>query len=407
MTEHRTVDERISMWLEEEAQGQLPDRVLEAAFDRTRVIRHRPGPSAWRPYTMSRQISALIAVGAAAIIIVVGFNALRPPTAPAVVGATPLPSVAPTAVPPTSAPTIAATTKPLGLAIVELDGTIRVDLGLPHSAWAASLAPDGSRLAFVDRGKIWISGVGFAAVPTDSGVSVTGRIGMFGTFPADAALAWSPDGNRLAYASDGDIYVLTVGGADPPRRLSNDPKLDEWPAWSPDGRFIYYINEGATPLDDNAISTSQELWRVPARGGTPKRITRDESAQLQPDFAHDGSMLIWQDGGVTAMDATDGRSTELRNTGDGAVIDLGNAWNPRISPDGSKIAVLSYQGDRATPVDSSLGIPDGIAAMEVVVIERKTGAVTTVGPRVVAFWNPVSWTPDSQALLINRFDDGS
>jgi len=244
-------------------------------------------------------------------------------------------------------------------------------------------------------------------VPVDTGASVTGRIAEFGTFPADAALAWSPDGTRLAYASDGDIYVLTVGGADRPLRLTTDPKLDEWPAWSPDSRTIYYINQGATDLDDNAISPTQELWRVPATGGTPKRITHDDVPELQPDLGHDGSMRIWHDGGILTIDPSNGRTTDLRNTGDGAVILMPDSWNPRMSPDGSKIAVLTFRGDRAAPVDPSLGIPFDLPAMDVVVIDVKTGISSTVGPRVAAFWNPVSWLPDGSALLINRFDDGS
>lgn len=78
MTEHRTVEERIALWFEEEAVGHLPDQVLEATFDRTRAIRRRPGPSTWRPFTMPRTAQALVAVGAAAIVLVVGVSILRP-----------------------------------------------------------------------------------------------------------------------------------------------------------------------------------------------------------------------------------------------------------------------------------------------------------------------------------------
>ena len=408
MTEHRTAEERISLWLEEEAAGQIPDYVLEATFDRTRAIRHRPGPSAWRPFTMSRPIPALIAVGAAAIVIAIGASVLRPSSQSNVVGGSSSP-VAPTAVLPTSTPlaSVAARSKPLGIAIVGLDGTVRQDLGLPQDAWAPAMAPDGLRVAYVSGGKLWISGLAPGSVPVDTGTGVTGRIGMFGTFPADAALAWSPDGTRLAYVSDGDVYVLTVGGADRPLRLTTDSKLDEWPAWSPDSRTIYYINQGATDLDENAISPTQELWRVPATGGAPKRITHNDVSELQPDLGHDGSMLIWHGGGILAIDPANGQTSDFRNTGDGAVISIGDGWNPRMSPDGSKIAVLTFRGDRAAPLDPSLGIPFDLPAMDVVVIDVKTGTNSTVGPRVAAFWNPVSWLPDGSALLINRFDDGS
>jgi Tol biopolymer transport system component len=408
MTGQRSPEERIALWLEQEAVGQLPDHTLEATFARTRAIRNRPGPSLWRLFPMSRPVTTLLAVGAAAIVIVVGVNALRPPSTP-VVGASPSVSVAPSVGAPTTSPfaSIGSPITPLGAAIVGLDGTIHQDLGLPRSAWAPAVSPDGSRVAYVDGGRLWIAPVTPGDVPTDTGASVSGKVPEFGTFPVDAAPAWSPDGSKIAYASDGDIYLVGASAGEQPQRLTTDPALDEWPAWSSDGRFIYYVNQGTTPLDGNAISTSQELWRVPAVGGTPKRITRDDVAEIQPDFAHNGSMLVWAGGGVVAMNATNGQTSDLRNTGDGAVITMPDGWNPRWSPDGSKVAVLVYQGDRANLGDPSLGIPDDLPAMEIVIVDLKTGASTTVGPRVAAFWNPVSWMPDSRSLLVNRFDDGT
>jgi hypothetical protein len=78
MTEHRTAEERISMWLEDEARGQIPDRVLDEVFKRTRASSQRRGSSAWRPFPMTRPIPALVAVGAAAIVIVLSVVLLPP-----------------------------------------------------------------------------------------------------------------------------------------------------------------------------------------------------------------------------------------------------------------------------------------------------------------------------------------
>ena len=77
MTTTRSTEERISQWLEEAAVGQLPDRVLDATFDTTRGLRQSRA-SAWRPFTMSRPIPAMVAVGAAAIIVVAGVLYFRP-----------------------------------------------------------------------------------------------------------------------------------------------------------------------------------------------------------------------------------------------------------------------------------------------------------------------------------------
>ena len=79
MTRERSVDERISQWLQEEAPDQLPDRVLEATFERTRVSRQRRVIFGWRPFPVIRTPAA-VAVGAAAIAIVaVGVAVSMPP----------------------------------------------------------------------------------------------------------------------------------------------------------------------------------------------------------------------------------------------------------------------------------------------------------------------------------------
>src|SRR5207247_8008882 len=58
--------------------------------------------------------------------------------------------------------------------------------------------------------------------------------------------AWSPDGRRIAFASDGDgthriydIYVMNADGSGV-TRLTNDPVTAWGPAWSPDGTKIAF-----------------------------------------------------------------------------------------------------------------------------------------------------------------------
>lgn len=77
MTGPRSAEDRIALWLEEESGGSLPDRVLDATFDRTRGASQR-GPSTWRLPSMTRPIPALIGVGAAAVIVFAAVVFLRP-----------------------------------------------------------------------------------------------------------------------------------------------------------------------------------------------------------------------------------------------------------------------------------------------------------------------------------------
>jgi len=391
----------------------LPDRSVEAVLRSVQQTAQRRALGAlWRFPIMNGSSRFAMLTGATVVVafVIGGLVFLGGSREPSVGGdllpshdasASPAPSAAPTA-----APTSSLGDTPLGAAIVNLDGTTRQDLDLPHSAWAPALAPDGSRVAYVDGGKLWVRAVAAGSVPQDIGASVTGAIDAWYRWPVEAAPAWSPDGTTIAYASDGDIYVAAADGSAPPRQLTTDPQLDEWPAWTPNGQTIFYVNSGPEPLDDSQISPTQEIWHVDASGGRPKRVTSDGNAELQPDIARDGTMAVWLgDGsGIVRMDRTNGRVGRLGPRG-GPDIQVPDGWNPRWSPDGSKLALLRYDSSKRTAYDAGLGLPgDSFPLMQVVVVDLVTGDSVTLGPRVAAFWNPVSWTADGQALLINRYD---
>ena len=52
----------------------------------------------------------------------------------------------------------------------------------------------------------------------------------------DENLSWSPDGTKIAFASDrdgnGEIYVMNADGSNQ-TRLTSDPADDYYPSWSP------------------------------------------------------------------------------------------------------------------------------------------------------------------------------
>ncbi len=58
--------------------------------------------------------------------------------------------------------------------------------------------------------------------------------------------AWSPDGKKIAFASNRrghgyQIFVMDADGANP-RLLSNTEGRGTAPRWSPDGKVIYFTN---------------------------------------------------------------------------------------------------------------------------------------------------------------------
>src|SRR6266851_4837885 len=60
--------------------------------------------------------------------------------------------------------------------------------------------------------------------------------------------AWSPDGKKIAFASDRDgtmnIYVMDADGSNA-KNITNDPSYDADPAWSPDGKKIVFTSRRA------------------------------------------------------------------------------------------------------------------------------------------------------------------
>src|SRR5207244_9009480 len=54
--------------------------------------------------------------------------------------------------------------------------------------------------------------------------------------------SWSPDGTKIAFASnrdgDVDIWVMNADGSEQTNITNDDPSNDDFPRWSPDGRWI-------------------------------------------------------------------------------------------------------------------------------------------------------------------------
>lgn len=306
---------------------------------------------------------------------------------------------------------------PLGLAIIGLDGSVRQDLRLPVDAWMADLSSDGSKVAFTtsDKGFGFCGGCG---EPRYAAVAAIGATGGHYLYPEGDVvspggiehLTWSPDGTRLAFVGldptgNRDIYVGDVGSVDGSqvaaltiRRLTTDPAIDEFPAWTPDGETIVYANLGSEPPDDSGFSYTQEIWRVSVDGGTPVRLTNNQSADTMPDVRADGLVVFWREGQTFTID--------LEGTGEARLRNAPDAFNPRWSPDGSKLAMLRYDPSDRARFPATYAIGPSYPLLDVIVVDLATGKITPIGPRVASDVNPPSWTPDGEALLIARYDDG-
>ena len=199
-----------------------------------------------------------------------------------------------------------------------------------------------------------------------------------------------------------DIYVMNPDGS-AVRRLTTSPAEDEFPAWSPDGRTIAYDSSGSTPLDSSGFSSTQEIWSVPADGGSPVRLTNNTVPDQAPTWSPDGSQIAFfhglrfGDGTISVIGASGGA---IRSIGSGPI-----GSSPRWSPDGTRIAYLYFGRNlRATLADSrAKGRIYSLPLADVRLVNVSSGAETDLPVQVPTSTNPVSWLPSSNALLVDRY----
>lgn len=303
---------------------------------------------------------------------------------------------------PANSPTPGLTTAPAESAvIVGLDGTTLSSVpGLPADAFALTLSPDGSELAYVTASHE--AGFCGACVPGPRIVVArldgSGAHYVTGPFPRmSGELAWSPDGSQLAFSGtdstgNTDIYVVSASNAGgEPRRLTTDRAVDEWPSWSPDGSRILYDNSGATPPDASGFSPTAELWTIPVNGGTPTRLTHNDVPDEMASYSPDGSSIaMFRDGGIWVM-ASNGSNAHAVGTQGG--------FRPEWSPDGSRIAFLVYDGSWRPTLD--LGDFRGDwPVLTVWITDRSGSAHALAGVQVATHWNAPQWFDNGDSLLV-------
>lgn len=148
--------------------------------------------------------------------------------------------------------------------------------------------------------------------------------------------AWSPDRTRIAFArnlggSEYDVFVMKADGTDV-ARLTRSPGPDERPAWLPDGRLAFQsVRDG----------TGSTYVLDPARRVRPaKRIlARTSSAEWSPN----GKVIAFSAPIEYGFDIwlTDAHARGRWNLTSTLHED---AYRPRWSPDGTRIAFATTSG---------------------------------------------------------------
>lgn len=94
--------------------------------------------------------------------------------------------------------------------------------------------------------------------------------------------AISPDGQTIAFTYRGDIYTVPfAGGA--ATRITTDQAHDTRPVWSPDGKRLAFASDR---------DGSQDVYIVDANGGEPVRLTTHSGSEVPLAFADNGTIIF-------------------------------------------------------------------------------------------------------------------
>jgi TolB protein len=154
----------------------------------------------------------------------------------------------------------------------------------------------------------------------------------------DITASWSPDGTRIAFASDRDdlpggcgedcnvdVYVMNIDGSDPVR-LTDDPGIDSFPEWSPDGsRLLFHSTRAGetvafTAADGTVVTEPNwDVFVMNADGTGQLNLTNNPAMDAHAVWSPDGTRIAFnstRDGNVEIylMDPDGASLTRITNT---------------------------------------------------------------------------------------------
>ncbi len=231
------------------------------------------------------------------------------------------------------------------------------------------LSPNGRKVAFLSEGDIWV-----IPVSLETGQPTGPAEKLHDDNCEKGQVSWSPDSECIAFQRGdqfrGDICVFSLGDGKV-SQITDDPVWESLPVWSPDGKTIAY-------------SAGYELRVIPAESGSPRTIYDKFCHYVS--WSPDSKWLIHNaDQKLRFFRLADERVFEINPPGEvGTHFD----W----SPDGSKMLFYrsSYGSKSTLRVAPASGGPSFELGMELTLSSYSQ-----------------FWSPDGKMVIVpGEFKDG-
>lgn len=216
--------------------------------------------------------------------------------------------------------------------IVARAGQLHVDARVLTRGFEPASSPDGRRIAFQRNGQIFV----IDATGRNERRLTIRRPGLH--WPASRP-AWSPDGRRIAFSGTRDLFTVTVASG---RLTPLTQSVESWrgnvtPAYSPDGRTIAFAR--------STDAYNSDIFLMRASGGGLRRLTTSqgthdsEGEESMPAWSPDGRTIVFvsnRDGNfeLYRIDA-DGRNERRLTT-----TPRLDEESPRFSRDGGRLVFV-------------------------------------------------------------------
>ena len=225
----------------------------------------------------------------------------------------------------------------------------------------ALLAPDGKHFAVIEKGQV-------ALLPVMGGTASP----ITSTSGAKSEISWSRDSQKLAYVSEGNIWIVSASGGEPKQLTSGpvgpgDPRgaTDHFPLWNPNGKWILF---------QSGRKGWNELYVVSEDGKTKNYIA---STEIYSGADQIGNVATADHGDAVSSDRFDPSPSW---SPDGRSISYTERSRPFFS---GKLKMLAFDASTGTVKDN---------ATDLYIAKNDRGGAWAV--------NTVAWAPNSKTLAV-------